>query len=95
MTASYTFKPNILGFATFSTGEKSGGFNINSVATPAAILGNDALNIDPEKAENIEIGLKTAWLDQRLYANINAFYTKIKDYQAVTNIALGNQFLYC
>lgn len=93
VTASYAFKPNILGFATFSTGEKSGGFNINSVATPAAILGNDALNIDPEKAENIEIGLKTTWLDQRLYANINAFYTKIKDYQAVTNIALGNQFL--
>ncbi|GAA5013213.1 TonB-dependent receptor [Acinetobacter puyangensis] len=93
VTASYQFNPNILGFATYSTGEKSGGFNINSVATPAAILGNDSLKIEPEKAQNFELGLKTSWLDNRIYANINAFITKLKDYQAVTNTAIGNQYI--
>lgn len=93
LTASYQFNSDILGFITVSTGEKSGGYNLNSVATPAAVLGNAALNIDPEKAINIEIGLKNSWLDHRLFININGFLTKIKDYQAVTTIAIDNQYL--
>ncbi len=93
LTASYQFKPDILGFITLSTGEKSGGYNLNSVATPAAALDNTVLNIDPEKARNLEIGLKSTWLDQRLLFNINGFLTKIKDYQAVTTIAIDNQYL--
>ena len=92
LTASYQFYPDILGFITLSTSEKSGGYNINSVATPAAILGNDALNIDPEKARNLEIGLKTSWLNDRLFININGFLTKVKDYQAVTTIAVNDQY---
>lgn len=92
-TASYEFNPNILGFATLSTGEKSGGYNLNSVATPAAVLGNSALNVNPEKARNVEIGLKNSFLDNRLFININGFLTKVKGYQAVTTIAVDNQYL--
>lgn len=93
LTTSYQFNPDILGFITLSSGEKSGGYNLNSIATPAAVLGNPALNIDPEKARNMELGLKTSWLDYRLLININAFLTQIKDYQAVTTIAVNNQYL--
>ncbi len=93
ITASYQFNPQVLGFATVSTGEKSGGFNVNSVASPASLLGNKALNIDPEKAKNLELGLKTSWLDNRVFANINLFLTKIEDYQAVTNESYNNQYI--
>lgn len=93
VTASYQFNPQVLAFATFSTGEKSGGFNVNSVASPAAILGKDALEIDSEQAKNYEIGLKTSWLDDRIFANINFFLTKIQDYQAVTNESYYNQYI--
>lgn len=93
LTTSYQFNSDILGFITISTGEKSGGYNLNSVATPAAVLGNTVLNINPEKARNLEIGLKNSWLHQRLLININGFLTKIKDYQAVTTIAIDNQYL--
>lgn len=84
LTASYRFTDDVLGFVTYSTGEKSGGFNVNSVTTPAALLGNSALNIEPEKARNLELGLKTSWLDNRVNINANIFLTKISDYQAVT-----------
>lgn len=93
ITASYQFNPQVLGFATVSTGQKSGGFNVNSVASPASLLGNEALNIDPEKAKNLELGLKTSWLDNRIFANINLFLTKIEDYQAVTNESYNNQYI--
>lgn len=83
--SSYHFTPDVLGFATFSTGQKSGGYNVNGVLTPGAILGNSALEIDPEKAKNLELGLKTSWLNNRLLVNANIFLTKIDDYQAITN----------
>ncbi len=84
LTASYRFSDDVLGFVTYSTGEKSGGFNVNSVTTPAAALGNSALTIEPEKARNLELGLKTSWLNNRVNINANVFLTKISDYQAVT-----------
>lgn len=95
LTASYKFSPTVLGFVTYSTGEKSGGFNVNSVATPAAILGLDAITIEPEKARNIDIGLKTTWLNNRVLVNTNVFRTEISGYQAITNSAIGfsNQYI--
>ena len=93
ITASYQFNSDILSHVTVSPGEESGGYNLNSVATPAAVLGNSALNVNPEKVRNIEIGLKNSLLDNRLFININGFLTKVKDYQSVTTIAIDNQYL--
>ncbi|MFL9710707.1 TonB-dependent receptor [Methylobacillus sp. Pita1] len=93
LTASYRFTDDILGFVTYSTGEKSGGFNVNSVATPAAILGNQSLDIDPEKARNLEVGIKTTWLDNRLNINLNAFLTKLSDYQAITTTEYNGAYV--
>ncbi|MDR5170947.1 TonB-dependent receptor [Methylobacillus flagellatus] len=93
LTASYRFTDDILSFATYSTGEKSGGFNVNSVASPGSVFGSQALRIDPEKAHNLELGLKTSWLDNRLHINTNLFLTKISDYQAVTTAESGGAYL--
>ncbi|MCB5184787.1 TonB-dependent receptor [Methylobacillus gramineus] len=89
LTASYHFNNDILGFVTYSTGQKSGGYNVNGILSPGALLGAQALEIDPEKAKNLEFGLKTSWLDNRLNINTNLFVTKISDYQAITNTTDG------
>lgn len=85
LTASYRLSERALGYATLSHGEKSGGFNVNSVASPGSAFGVAAIDIKPEKANNLELGFKTNWLDNRLLANANLFVTKVTDYQAVTN----------
>jgi len=93
LTASYHFTNDLLGFVTYSTGEKSGGFNVNSVASPGAILGSQALYINPEKARNLEFGLKTNWLNNRLNINANLFLTKISDYQAITTTDFNGTYV--
>lgn len=72
---SYRFTDDMMGFATYTEGFTAGGFNgrAGSITT----LGP----FEPEKAENIEIGLKTSWLDNRLQVNINAFSTTVDDFQ--------------
>ncbi|MFL9609024.1 TonB-dependent receptor [Methylobacillus sp. Pita2] len=92
LTASYWLNDRVLGYATYSSSEKSGGFNTNGVASPGAVLGTDALNIDPEKAKNLEFGIKSSWLDQRLVANASIFLTKVKDYQTTTGTAIDGTY---
>ncbi|MCB5186995.1 TonB-dependent receptor [Methylobacillus caricis] len=92
LTASYWLNDHVLGYATYSASEKSGGYNINGVASPGAVLGTDALNIDPEKARNLELGVKSSWLDQRVIANASLFLTKVTDYQAATGASINGTY---
>ncbi|ROH84541.1 TonB-dependent receptor [Pseudomethylobacillus aquaticus] len=93
LTASYRHTPHWMSFATLSSGEKSGGYNLNNVTSPGSVLGNAALDIEPEKATNVEIGFKTAWLQDRIRFNATAFVSKVRDYQAVTNTQVANTFV--
>lgn len=77
-TLSYRFDDQLLGYATVSHGEKAGGINVSGVGLYTV----DSLRIRPEKADNIELGVKSQWLDRRLQANLNYFITRITDYQA-------------
>ena len=85
LSASYKLTPTVLGFVNVSHGQKSGGYNVNSVASAGSAFGTQAITVDPEKANNIDLGIKSTWLDNRLQVNGNVFLTKVKDYQAVTN----------
>lgn len=77
---NYQFTDDVLGYGLVSRSEKSGGINISGVGSgPDA--GANSLKIDPEKANNFELGVKTAWFDKRVFANVNVFLTKIYDYQ--------------
>jgi iron complex outermembrane receptor protein len=70
----FKISDDILLFASWSKGFKSGSFNIISITEPpGAIL--------PEEVENYEIGLKSDWLDRRLRINGAIFQTKIQDLQ--------------
>lgn len=72
----YQASNDMLLFASFSQGFKSGTFNPRATtAEPAA---------DPENVDSIEIGLKSEWLDNRLRANVTLFSLDHKDRQYIS-----------
>jgi iron complex outermembrane receptor protein len=70
------WKPNrdMLLYASYATGFKSGGFS-NPTATMAAPIYN------PEKLKTFEVGAKTQWLDNRLTFNLAGYVSKWRDIQ--------------
>jgi iron complex outermembrane recepter protein len=79
LSASYKITPGIMTYASLSRGAKAGGIN---PAVPSAALGVKSLYVGPETAEDAEFGFKTSWLNQRITANVDVFWTEVKDYQA-------------
>lgn len=76
-TLSYRVNPDVMAYATFSQGFRSGGFN-GRPTSPAEIG-----SYDPEKLTSYEIGLKTDLFDRKLRFNIDAFYNQYKDQQVL------------
>ena len=71
VTLSQKFDANQLGYVTYSTGFRSGGFN-------------GIGQLDPFKKEllrNVEAGYKSTWLDQRLMVNVAAFLERDTGFQ--------------
>ncbi len=74
---------NVLAYASYARGEKSGGINmsglpLNDQNLPAV----GTAVVRPEKNTAYEVGLKTRLFDSRLTFNINAFYTRVIDFQS-------------
>lgn len=80
LSLSYRFSDAVLGYASLSHGEKSGGVNLTVGAAPR--LGTDSLLVGTERANNAELGLKSTLLDNRLQLNTNLFWTEVHGYQA-------------
>ncbi|MFU8926980.1 TonB-dependent receptor [Acinetobacter puyangensis] len=91
LTASYKINPNNLLYATYSHGEKSGGFNLAVGTAPG--LGADSLKVDPEIADNYEIGLKQTLWNNRLQLNSNLFWVDVKDYQTTGTQQIGTNYV--
>ncbi|MGE4429709.1 MAG: TonB-dependent receptor [Sphingobium sp.] len=71
--ADQKFTDDIMGYASFSRGYKTGGYNLTGVgAIPA---------FQPEQLDAYEVGLKTELFDRHLRFNISAFYYKYKNIQ--------------
>lgn len=68
----YQATNDILFYASATKGFKSGGFNSSAVQPP----------FGPEKIWSYEAGVKTSWLDNRVIANLSAFYYDYRDLQA-------------
>lgn len=71
------YKPNrdVLLYASWSKGFKSGGFGASTVAsTPTP-------RYDPEKLTSYELGAKTSWFNNRLTFNVAGFYSEYRDIQ--------------
>lgn len=82
LSLSYRFTDDVLGYASVSHGEKSGGVNLAIASAPTA--GADSLLVGPERANDAELGIKTQLFDNRVQLNSNIFWTGINGYQATT-----------
>jgi iron complex outermembrane receptor protein len=79
LSASYKFRSGVLGYASVSRGAKSGGINPQAPVTGLTL---QSLYVNPEIANDAELGVKSTLLDRRLVLNANLFWTDVKDYQA-------------
>ncbi|MFV3315841.1 TonB-dependent receptor [Pseudomonas sp. NY15374] len=80
LSLSYRFNDEVLGYASLSHGEKSGGVNLTVGAAPR--LGTDSLQVGTERINNAELGVKSTLLDNRLQLNANLFWAQVHGYQA-------------
>jgi iron complex outermembrane recepter protein len=74
---NYQITPDILGYVSWTNGEKSGGYNRS-----AATLEIATYTVDPEKVTAYEAGFKARSLEGRLQNNLAVFYNRYDNYQA-------------
>jgi iron complex outermembrane recepter protein len=75
---------DLMAYALYSTGYRAGGFNGRPTTQEAADL-----PYDPETVENIELGVKSQWLDNRLRLNATIFRMKYDDKQEEQSVAVA------
>jgi iron complex outermembrane receptor protein len=71
----YKITPDVMAYATVSTGFRGGGFN------PRPFAASQINEFQPEKLTEYEVGLKSDWWDHKLRANVAAFYGNYKALQ--------------
>jgi iron complex outermembrane receptor protein len=75
--AQYNFTDDIMAYASYSEGFKSGGFfGRITLAVEGALR-----KFDPEKVQTYEVGIKSDWWDQRLRINAAIFSSDYSDKQ--------------
>ncbi len=87
LSASYRLTPRVTTYATYSTGYRP---PIVNARAGAVSLVNPADIVIPQGAEsdrlqNYEIGLKGSWFENRLAANLSAYYIDWSDIQVQAN----------
>ena len=82
---AFELNGDAIAYASFTGGFKAGGFN------PASPVGSEAYN--EEKTWNFEGGLKSAWMNRRLTANVAVFTIDWTDLQLnLPNLQVPGQF---
>jgi iron complex outermembrane receptor protein len=84
VTASYKWTPDVLAYATYSNGFRSGGQNEFLLFTPTA-----APDYKPERLTNQELGLKSTLFNNTVMFNLAAYSMKWKDLQQVVEQGIG------
>jgi iron complex outermembrane receptor protein len=82
---AYRITDDVMVYATWSRGFKSGGFNARDIEDPVV-----PLTFEPENLISYELGMKSAWLDNRILFNMAAYVNKYEDMQisaASTNVS--------
>ena len=87
-TLAYHFTKQALGYLTYSTGFRGGGFNSPGISAPFSEY------FAPETLTNYEAGFKTTWLNRRLIVNGDYYYDVDHNYQFFfVNAANGSQII--
>ncbi len=81
--ANYRIDEHAMAYFSYSTGYKSGAFNSRAPVGTGSLPFDFFINppAKPEKARAYEIGAKTDWFDNRLRANLAAFWNQYDDLQ--------------
>ncbi len=82
---------DLFAFFTYARAFKSGGVNIAGLPNrPDGTPALEVAEVDPEKVDHFELGLKSTFFDGALVANLALYQTEIEDYQAqVVNDQVG------
>ena len=84
LSLEYDFNEELLAYALFSQGFKSGGYQGTASTAAGATTA-----FDPENVDNYEMGLKGTFLDQRLQSNMSVYYMDYTDLQNGIATATG------
>lgn len=79
LSPNYKLNDDVLLYASAAGGEKSGAVSFNSSTGRSD-------NVDPEKSLDFELGFKGLFLERSLLLNVNLYHTRVKGYQATTNV---------
>ena len=82
----HQFTPDVLGYISYSTGWKSGGYNLSVAATTPA----DASPYKPETLTSYELGVKSELFDHKLRLNSSAFYYNYTNVQVLQYNSAGS-----
>ncbi len=74
--AAFSWRPtaDLTAYTLFSTGFRPAGYS--QISDNPVLIG-----WDPERIRNYEAGLKSAWLDRAVQANVSLFWQDLRDYQ--------------
>ncbi len=86
VSLSYAMGDDTNLYAKYSTGFKSGGFNLDYVTQVDLDAGID---FDEETVDSYELGMKSVFMDGRLSLNVAAFISMYDDYQVNQFFDLG------
>ncbi len=87
---AYDLSDGVMAYASFARGQKSGGINMSGLPVyPAGVPDHasgdpilSTVTVRPEKNSTWEGGVKTRLLGDALTVNIDAYYTRVTDFQA-------------
>ena len=89
-TLEYDFSDDFMVYATYSQGFKAGGFKVDGLEDPSFYQ----VPLNPEKAKNYEIGIRSSWFDNRLVANVTAYMVDYTDLQVSQLVTTGAQITF-
>ena len=86
-SVTYHFTEEVNAYFKYSHGWKGGHFNLGTLTS-----GEPLTPVEPETVDSLEAGLRSQWFDQRLRANLTAFWYDYEDLQVfqTTVDARGN-----
>lgn len=84
LSASFKFSPEVMAYARYAEGFKSGGFN-GEAQTPLSAI----TPFRPEKMQSFEVGVKTMLFDRRLRLDSAVFHNRNTDMQESVFTAQG------
>ena len=81
LSVRHVHSESVTSFVTLSRGYKAGGFNLGLVP-------DDRREFGAEQMWNLEVGIKSTWLDRKLHVNASLFHSRRQNQQVRTSFQL-------